>query len=51
VPAAASSAIPAALAQLAHHDPLGDAEAGHLLTYLAAIPTHEPPPGGGIHSR
>ncbi len=35
---APSSAIPSALAQLAHHAPLGDAEAGHLLDYLATIP-------------
>jgi hypothetical protein len=34
---APSSAIPSAMAQLAHHDPLGDAEVGHLLDYLATI--------------
>ncbi len=39
-PADPSSPIPAALAQLAHTDPgqLQDAEAPHLLAYLAAIP-------------
>jgi hypothetical protein len=34
---APSSAIPSAMAQLAHHDPLGDAEVGHLLDYLATV--------------
>jgi predicted transposase YbfD/YdcC len=38
VPSAASSAIPAALAQLDDAAPLQAAEAAHLLTYLATIP-------------
>jgi DDE_Tnp_1-associated len=38
VPAEQSSSIPAALTQLAHTDPLQDAEAGHLLAYLATVP-------------
>jgi predicted transposase YbfD/YdcC len=40
VPADRSSPIPAALTQLAHSDPcqLQDAEAPHLLAYLAAVP-------------
>jgi predicted transposase YbfD/YdcC len=42
---APSSAIPSALAQLAHHDPLGDAEAGHLLAYLATIRDPRAPAG------
>jgi predicted transposase YbfD/YdcC len=40
VPADASSSIPAALAQLAHADPLRPAEPPHLLAYLATI--HDP---------
>jgi hypothetical protein len=39
------SAIPAGLAQLAHADPLGDAEAGHLLAYPAAVPDPRVPTG------
>jgi hypothetical protein len=42
VPAEQSSSIPAALTQLAHTDPLQDAEAGQLLAYLATVPTREP---------
>jgi hypothetical protein len=40
VPAERSSPIPAALTHLAHADPpqLQDADAPHLLTYLAAVP-------------
>jgi hypothetical protein len=45
---APSSAIPSAMAQLAHHDPLGDAEVGHLLDYLATISDPEPSAGGDI---
>ena len=41
-------AIPSAMAQLAHHDPLGDAEVGHLLDYLATISDPEPSAGGDI---
>jgi hypothetical protein len=37
VPADPSSSIPAALTRLAHADPLGPAEAPHLLAYLATI--------------
>jgi Transposase DDE domain len=37
VPANPSSSIPAALAHLAHADPLRPADAPHLLAYLAAI--------------
>jgi predicted transposase YbfD/YdcC len=40
VPADPSSSIPAALAQLAHADPLRPAEPPHLLAYLATI--HDP---------
>jgi hypothetical protein len=40
VPADPSSSIPAALAQLAHADPLGPAEPPHLLAYLATL--HDP---------
>jgi hypothetical protein len=43
-----SSAIPSALAQLDGAAPLGDAEAGHLLGYLATI--HDPrAPAGRRH--
>jgi predicted transposase YbfD/YdcC len=47
VPAELSSPIPAALTQLAHTDPgqLHDAEAPHLLAYLAAVP--DPRAAGG----
>jgi predicted transposase YbfD/YdcC len=38
VPADPSSPIPAALAHLAHADPLQPAEPTHLLVYLAAVP-------------
>jgi hypothetical protein len=40
VPADSSSPIPAALIDLAHTDPVQpqDADAPHLLTYLAAVP-------------
>jgi predicted transposase YbfD/YdcC len=38
VPADLSSPIPAALAQLAHTQPLHDSEPPHLLAYLASIP-------------
>jgi predicted transposase YbfD/YdcC len=40
VPADPSSSIPAALAQLAHADPLRPAEPPHLLAYLATV--HDP---------
>jgi hypothetical protein len=40
-----SSSIPSALTQLAHHDPLGDAEAPHLLAYLAIIRDSRAPAG------
>jgi hypothetical protein len=40
VPADPSSSIPAALAQLAHADPLRPAEPPHLLAYLATL--HDP---------
>ena len=40
MPADPSSSIPAALAHLAHADPLRPADAPHLLAYLAAI--HDP---------
>jgi DDE_Tnp_1-associated len=40
VPADPASSIPAALAQLAHADPLRTAEPPHLLAYLATI--HDP---------
>jgi hypothetical protein len=38
VPADPSSPIPAALAQLAHAQPLHDREPPHLLAYLASVP-------------
>jgi DDE_Tnp_1-associated len=40
-----SSAIPAALTQLAHADPLQEADAPHLLTYLATINDPRAPTG------
>ena len=36
------------MAQLTHHDPLGDAEVGHLLDYLATISDPESSAGGDI---
>ena len=42
---APSSAIPSPLAQLDGAAPLGDAEAGHLLAYLATIPDPRAPAG------
>jgi predicted transposase YbfD/YdcC len=45
VPADPSSSIPAALTQLAHADPLGPAEAPHLLAYLATIGDPRRPSG------
>jgi DDE_Tnp_1-associated/Transposase DDE domain len=47
VPADPSSLIPAALTQLAHTDPrqLQDADAPHLLAYLASIPDPRAAPG------
>jgi hypothetical protein len=45
VPADPSSPIPSALAQLAHAEPLQDAEPPQLLAYLAAIPDPRRPCG------
>jgi hypothetical protein len=51
MPAEPASPIPAALVHLTHTDPreLHDADAPHLLAYLAAVPDHEPPAAAATH--